>query len=247
MDFQKEKKLNNFKLHIVLVLTFLLILSFSGVGYGGADESEIIFSFGLIADIHYGDLPDIPERPRFFRTSLDNVREAVEVFNDEGVDFIVLLGDNIQESGDKETTISFLRTLDDELTKFNGELHYVIGNHDLRDLSRIEFIHNTSGAVDLNYYHFDKKGYRFVILDANYSPHPTVNQSQLNWLEETLEEAKTLDLTVIAFIHQCLDDRGGSSNVNNAEEVREIFESAGNVFASFQGHAHGQGLRQSNA
>ncbi len=250
---------------ITFLMLLITLLFFSSV-HGVENDPEVMFSFGLIADIHYADRPDEPEVPRYFRTSLDNVRGAVEIFNDKGVDFIVSLGDSIQESKDKDITISHLRRLDEELNKFKGALHYVIGNHDLVDLSREEFLYNTSGEGDSANYFFDvvpdhtgviirrnwnlfehiyfplarpDEGYRFIVLDANLTPKYTIHHAIVDWLEETLLEAKALGLKAVIFIHQRLDTSGHRHVIQNADVVREVFERVGNLFAVFQGHTHG--------
>ncbi len=225
----------------LILLVGLVILGSLSVE---ASEDEVIFSFGLVADIHYADWPDVPERPRYYTTSLESAKSAVETFNQEGVDFIVGLGDLIHESGSRATTMKWLRRLDAELSKFEGDLHYVIGNHDLVDLTREDFLASTSGAVNSANYYFDKEGFRFIVLDANYSPQWTIHKAIVEWMEDTLYEAKRLGLKAILFVHQGLDNRNDGTHVHliqNVEEVRGIFERVGNVFAIFQGHTHAGG------
>ena len=41
-----------------------------------------------------------------------------------------------------------------------------------------------------------------------------------------------------SFVHQNLHDEKDSHGVKNAQEVRKVLESAGNVLAVFQGHNH---------
>ncbi len=230
------KSLVSSKVLQVIVLISLFAIVFSS--YSVADETDVIVSFGLMADIHYSDRPDEPDRVRYFRTSLQNVKEAVEIFNEVGVDFIVSLGDSVQESADKFSTIDDLRRLDKELSKFNGDLHYVIGNHDLVRLTREDFLENTSGAVNHANYFFDKEGYRFIVLDANWPPNYTIHETVVLWLEERLVEAKEKDHQAIIFVHQGLDNRDHDHVIKNAVEVREVFKRVGNVFAVFQGHTH---------
>ncbi len=71
----------------VIILALIMFVSTSIA----SASSDVIFSFGLMTDIHYNDIPELPERPRYFRTSLINAEKAVEIFNTEGVDFIVSL------------------------------------------------------------------------------------------------------------------------------------------------------------
>ncbi len=231
-----HNRISIFRVCIILIA----ILAFSG--YSIASSSEIIFSFGLVADIHYAERPDEPDRPRYYQTTLDNLREAVEIFNTNDLDFVVSLGDSITESRNKETTLTWLRRMDAELSKFEGDIHYVIGNHDIVDITRNEFIENTSGAVKQANYFFDKDGYRFIVIDANWEPRWTVHDAVVMWLEEILYEAKDKGYQAVVFVHQPLDNRVlPVHGVKNADQVRTIFEEVGNVFAVFQGHIHAGG------
>ncbi len=205
-------------------------------------SSDVIFSFGLMTDIHYNDIPELPERPRYFRTSLINAGKAVEIFNAEGVDFIVSLGDSIDGVTRAQDQIDLAR-LDEVFTGFEGDLHYVIGNHDLRNLTREEYLYITSGVGESANYYFDMEGFRFIVIDANWAPNYTIHSAVVAWLEETIIEAALVDaeekgLKAVVFVHQWLYNPNISRQIQNAEQVREIFERVGNVFAVFQGHVH---------
>lgn len=225
------------KVEIIGMILILLTITSSSV-YSTSNDSEIILSFGLVADIHYTThRQDEPDRPMYYRTTLWNAREAVEVFNAEEVDFIVALGDTVQESATNITTSADLRTIDRALSNFNGDLHHVVGNHDLVRLTREEFLANTSGAVNETYYFFDKEGFRFIVLDANWEPNWSVHRSVVRWLEETLLDARGLGLQAIIFVHQCLHN-----HIRNSADIGELFQRVGNVFAVFRGHGHTGGI-----
>ncbi len=237
---------------VIIIFLSLYIFIFSGIGFA-SEELETVISFTLMADIHYGDLPDTG-RHRFFRASLDNVREVVEISNQKDIDFIVVLGDVVQESRHHWTTVQWLERVDNELKNFNNEFHYAIGNHDLVDLTKEQFIMYTSGQGEAPNYFFDKQGYRFIVLDPNFMDtgveynrgnfnwtNSYIPENQMIWLEEILSEAKDLGKDAIIFTHQALDTSGTNTKIRNAEHVRELFERKGNVLAIFQGHAHAGG------
>ncbi len=210
-------------------------------------------AFGLIADTHSGDFPDT-DRPRFFRSSLGNVEETVEVFNQRGLDFAIHVGDVIQESGNRGTSRSWLRDMDGAFAQFTGPKHYVMGNHDLGDLGKNDFLEDVSTTFKAPHYYFDQAGYRFVILDPNFREDGTsyhrgnfswtdsfIPPVQIEWLDHTLESAKKEGLPVIVFSHQCFDSSSLNHMIKNAAEVRALFAGKGNVAAVFYGHRHAGG------
>ena len=212
-----------------------------------ADES-IVLRVGIISDIHYAAKPNLNDR--YYCHSLDKAKQAVETFNNNGTDFLVLLGDNIDET-DKETDIENLQRLDDLLEHFKGERHYVLGNHDLGELNKEEFIAQTGGEGNSSYYSFTRGEYFFIILDGNFKNdgaeysrgnfHWTdsfIPSDQQKWLVNELKRSVSHEKKVIIFIHQILCDEDDSHGVKNADQIRRILEQQGNVLAVFQGHNH---------
>lgn len=210
-------------------------------------------TIGLLADSHYGDF-DNTDRPRFFRSSLANMRETAKLFRHEQADFAVHLGDVIQEAGNRAGSARWLTEFDARFAEFSGERHYVMGNHDLRDLSKTQFHNATSGRYSRNHYMFDRKGHRFLVLDANFRQDGRpyngddfnyrdtwIPASQMEWIEQELDDAKRLRLRVIVFAHQTFDATSNNSMIKNAAEVRGLFERKGNVVAVFYGHRHAGG------
>lgn len=161
-------------------------------------------SFGLVADTHYGDFDDT-DRPRFFRSSLPNLGETAEMFEEEKVDFAVHLGDVIQESHSRTTSLSWLAAMDQQFRNYTGERQYLMGNHDLGDLSKAEFMAATSGSSKAPNYFFDRGGFRFIVIDANYRQdgvsydrgnfswtNSFVPERQVLWLSKTIDRARAL-------------------------------------------------------
>lgn len=209
--------------------------------------------FGLVTDLHYADRE--PAGSRFYRDSLDKLQEAVSLFNSEKVDFVIELGDfKDQDSPPEENaTLEYLRTVEAVLQKFRGPVYHVLGNHDMDSLSKkqvLENIANSGIAADKSFYSFDRAGFHFVVLDANYmldgTPYDHGNfdwtetiipPAELTWLEQDLRAASG---PTIVFVHQLLDGEG-PHYIKNAGQVRELLEHSGKVLAVFQGHKHDGG------
>ncbi len=206
--------------------------------------------FGIVTDCHYADADTLGTR--YYRESLDKLNECVSLMNFERVDFLIELGDIKDQNSPpvEQRTLSYLQAIEKVFQGFNGPTYHVLGNHDVDSISKKQFlthVNNTNIKSGRNYYSFDLKSLRCVVLDANYRADGTdyehgnfdwtdanIPSEELDWLREDLAAAPD---PVIVFIHQLLDGTG-SVYVNNAADVRQTLQSSGKVLAVFQGHHH---------
>lgn len=213
--------------------------------------------FGLLADSHYADRA--PVNTRFYRQSLDKMKEAVSMMNEEKVDFLLHLGDFKDEgpNQDPAETLRFLQTIEEEFQKFEGPTYHCLGNHDVDSITKQEFLQHTSNtgiSPNKSYYSFDKNGFHFVVLDANYHKDgrdqfyaegadwqdPNIPQDQIDWLETDLSQT---DLPTIVFCHHPLYEflrKDRSYHVKNYPSVKQVMEESQKVLAVFQGHVHAE-------
>lgn len=220
----------------------------------GTYRSGETVTFGIMTDAHYAEKE--VWNNRYYRDSLEKVTACIETFNAVKPDFVIDLGDLI-DAAERDIEIGFLETINRALRKFEGDVHYVLGNHDLATFSKDEFLSMT-GARGA-YYSFDHVSrcinggpFHFVVLDANYNRDGTpycagnfhwtetyINREQQAWLEEDL--ARAGEKSSFVFVHQNLHDETNPHGVKNAPEVRRILEHAGRVRCVFQGHDHSGG------
>ena len=59
-------------------------------------DTPPLFSFGMISDVQYADIENAGTR--YYRLSPAKLKEAVDDFNRETVDFVISLGDFIDEN-----------------------------------------------------------------------------------------------------------------------------------------------------
>lgn len=213
--------------------------------------------FGLLADSHYADRD--PMNTRFYRHSLDKMKEAVSVMNQNQVDFLVHLGDFKDEGPDKEeaNTLRFLHEIEGAFSQFEGPYYHCIGNHDVDSITKQQFLQNVTNtgiSPEKSYYSFDQQGFHFVVLDANFHKDgrdqfykegadwkdPNIPQDQIDWFEKDL--AKT-ELPCVIFCHHPLyefirNDHG--YHVNNYLDLQKVMEDSQKVLAVFQGHVHAE-------
>lgn len=223
---------------------------------------ETNMRFGLTTDSHYADRD--PRGTRYYRQSLDKMREFVEVMNREKVDFVIHLGDFKDEDQNKreQDTLEYLRKIEGIYAQFNGPRYHCIGNHDIDSISKQQFlenIKNTGIPAEKSYYSFDSKGYHFVVLDPNYHEDGRdhnngdfqwfdahIPDDQLRWLEEDLKKTNS---PTIVFSHFALFEftRGDHFyHVTDYQRLQQIIEASGKVKAVFQGHVHEERFKEIN-
>lgn len=158
-------------------------------------------SFGIVADVHHGMMPDTQQRLSTF----------VEAAIAQEVDFIIQLGDFCHKEPKSK---AFLKTW----REFKGDKYHVLGNHDM-DLNSKATIMDL-WEMEQSYYSFVQKGIRFIVLDANFlyqdgnfidydksnfyvdhSLRTYIDDSQIEWFGAELAAS---DLPIIVISHQSL-------------------------------------------
>ena len=156
-------------------------------------DCGVLFSFGLLADVHYADVADgfnySKSRMRYYRNSLSLLSDAVRHWNNRrDVSFVLQLGDLIDgcNKGTGTSEISLQKTLD-ICAEFNGPFYHIWGNHELYNFTKDQLAKtplNSSREYSLttiadnsreapnsdgicNYYHFSPmRGFRIVAIDT---------------------------------------------------------------------------------
>lgn len=224
----------------------LFLLAAGGVSstsLAGDESSAPLLRIGLVTDLHYADQP--PRGTRFYRESLAKLRECVNRFNTVPPDFVVELGDLVDEGETVDEEIGFVKVMEKELARLKGERHYVLGNHCVKNLTKQQFRDNCAARAE--HYSFDKGDNHFIVLDAcyradgvaygqrNFKWNDTeIPPAERKWLKADLQATRK---KTIVFAHQRLDVQN-HYGVKSAPAVRQILEDSGKVLAVFQGHSH---------
>jgi manganese-dependent ADP-ribose/CDP-alcohol diphosphatase len=223
-------------------------------------NDQKVLSFGVVADLQYCDA--LPLKKRYFRNSIEKLKKAIEGLNDEGLDFVINLGDIIDM--DWESFDGILPFF----SEFKVPVYHVLGNHDY------EVADDKKGQVHLKigtekYYDFSIKGWRFIVLDGNeisiFANLPGssgyiqaeqwlregeeqgkinanfwnggIGKAQIDWLESRLNVAARREEKVIIFCHYPIypPDR---HNLLNQEEVLMLLKNYKGVKIWINGHNH---------
>ena len=202
---------------------------------------------GIVTDAHYADADT--RGTRHYRESLAKMKEAVAVFQREGVDFAIETGDLIDaaDARSRPAELAFLRQIDHQFKQADVPTMYVLGNHCVYSLNKKEFL-GTVGQ-EKSYFSRDVGGWHIVVLDACFredgEPYyrgdfdwtdTEIPSEEREWLKGALDAT---DLPTLVFVHQRVDlDKPNSYAVHSASEVRSILSGSGKVAAVFQGHSH---------
>jgi len=212
---------------------------------GKESRQQKPFSFGVIADIQWGDKETAGER--HYRDALDKLRECVDGLNGRDLAFTIQLGDIIDGNTTPEKTIS---DLDRVLEVYNGlsmPKYHVVGNH---CLTASEEILHQKLKVDRFYYDFivpTAEGWRFIVLDGNDAGYGVLGGTQLEWLKSKLDQACVDKEKVILFNHfALLESAAPHHRMKTPEPVEDWINESGCVVAYFAGHDHAGGYACQN-
>lgn len=220
-----------------------------------AQNRQSLIRFGLVTDIHFAHRE--ARGTRYYEQSLPKLIEAIDTFNKRNLDFIIELGDLKDMSAQPERwqTLSFLDEIEQKMQTFKGPVYHVLGNHDMDNISKTEFLQHTVNYGEANgkpYYAFTLKNrIKCIVLDGNHNEDGSdydsgnfdwtkafIPAAQKEWLKTELAAD---NLPVILFIHQLLDTFSGIDKelcIGNATEIVEILEQSNKVLAVIQGHHH---------
>jgi manganese-dependent ADP-ribose/CDP-alcohol diphosphatase len=219
------------------------------------------FSFGLVADAQYADVPD--KGTRHYRASIAKLATAVAEFQREELAFCVHLGDLIDRQWRSFAEISR------PLAPSRHRWYHLLGNHDFEVLDEEKSRVATQLAMPARYYSFDHDQVHFVVLDTNdistYA-HPAgsgprqdaeralaaakqarlpqaqpwngaVGPTQLEWFERSCGEARRAGQRVIILAHHPVLP-AGPHVLWNAPAVLAVIDRCPNVVAWLNGHNH---------
>lgn len=201
---------------------------------------------GFITDAHcYAKQDKETEEWKLNWRCKEPMTDFVNKMNDEFKPDVIFEGGDFVDGRDDNALWDF-KEAKKILEKAAAPTYHVLGNHETRSFFKEEWLKLTGSKGP--YYKIDIKGFRIIVLDANYtggekdtSPmretyQGNINKEQLEWLKETLADAGTL--RKIVFVHQPpieTDIRTQAELFYNADKIRSLFSKAG-VEAVFSGH-----------
>jgi predicted phosphodiesterase len=129
-----------------------------------APAAKPVLSFGVVTDVQYADIDQ--QAKRQYRESLIKLEQAVTQFNKLKPEFVIHLGDLINENYASYDAVLPI------FEKFSMPHYFVLGNHDVA--VKVESKAKILARLGLGklgpgkgYYDFARAGWRFVVLNGN--------------------------------------------------------------------------------
>ena len=222
-----------------------------------------LFSFGIVADPQYADIPARPEMNRFYAESTKKLADAIDTFNQEDLAFVVTLGDLIDRGWDSfETVLDCYDQLRHRSLLLPGNHDFAVGPEHLAK------VHDRLN-MPARWHDFSLGDFRFIVLDGNdvstFAPplgdprrglaetrletlrqagalnaqdwNGSFSDKQLSWLRATLAKADAMQEQVVLFCHYPLYPEN-AHNMWDAPEVLKVLAAHHSVKAWFCGHNH---------
>ncbi|MBP8959916.1 MAG: metallophosphoesterase [Bacteroidales bacterium] len=248
-------------------LIIVMIFSYSNPDYqdkpdllDSGQEQKPLFSFGVFADAQYCDCE--PSGSRYFRSSLEKLKEALTSIKKSNPDFIINLGDLIDKY-----FASFNPVL--EVINNSGmKVYHVAGNHDFSVEEKQKKQVRPILGLKNGYYSFSHGQFRFIVLDGNeISTYGTTNNKvkkqaselikkleaegkpnamdwnggisswQISWLINQLDSSIKEKQKVFIICHFPVWPQN-EHNLLNYREVQVVVQQYDNIIAWFSGHNH---------
>jgi 3',5'-cyclic AMP phosphodiesterase CpdA len=204
-------------------------------------------TLGIVTDLHFGPEARLDGKLRKL-THLAGplARDVVEQLNALAPDFVVNLGDDIEDES-RDADLARYGECQAILRTARAPLVNVAGNHDTIHLNRDDLSRFWQRSGPL-YYSFDQGGWHFVVLHTleRKDVDVSIPERELDWLRADLAASRG---PAVVFMHhsaseQSLDDsrwwpgRSHLALVRERVELRRLFEHSGRVRAVFNGHLH---------
>lgn len=246
---------NKKSLYVVVLSLFLVLSSFVVLK---ANESKTLLHFVQISDIHL-QKSYAKDGERLFGSSEKLLKDAVNEVNAiEDLDFVLGTGDLV-DMPEEKLVDKFI-----EITKgFKYPFYVLLGNHDVSvngGLGKKGFIkkftdveNQKSFTEGMNYYSFSpKENFKIVCLDGTtdktVTSHGQIDDEQLSWLKNELEESLKNNQYVIVALHFPAIEPFKSESHFILEPDRtkflELINSYKNVIGVFTGHYHAARLQK---
>ncbi|KAJ7524310.1 hypothetical protein O6H91_17G000100 [Diphasiastrum complanatum] len=138
-------------------------------------EPGPVFSFGIISDLHYADIPDSTSChgfPRYHRHSLEALQSAMSIWNaKDNIQFAVQFGDIVEASScSADESQAAMSVALGKFKEFRGQFFHILGDQCLSSTPRrqlIELLKIIGDSEYRSYYDFHPApGFRMVFLDC---------------------------------------------------------------------------------
>lgn len=204
----------------------------------------------IFSDLHY--MPEdrrTGEDKKLTYYAEDILKKLINKVNNEiKPDFVVNLGDLIENIGDNTEDKSNYKYIYNKFNNFSCPVYSITGNHDLEIVDSREELEELIDYKNFTY-SFDFNGFHFVFLslDKNEkSETRSISNNDISWLKKDLDKNK---LPCVIFNHFGIaedvmknhwyfSDKSEEALLENRKEIKQIINNNTNILAVFSGHQH---------
>ncbi|EKE25803.1 MAG: metallophosphoesterase [uncultured bacterium] len=198
------------------------------------------YKIGFITDIHAKLKKDLTFNPQTKDTLETFNLKMNEIFKP---DLVLQNGDFIDGTNrEGEKSLRDIRYLTQHFSKLNFPFYNVLGNHDLRGLTKQQWLQETK--LEKPYYHIEKQNLSAYVLSGNDTEDNgdddiyDISESQFKWLEK--EFASDNNLRKIVFVHypvEAMNLAPGDKTLplDDRDRLKHMFSKYG-VMGVFSGH-----------
>lgn len=202
---------------------------------------------GIFTDPH-SSLYVISTRTRRPSLSIGKIKRIMDIFKAEGVEYVLCLGDLIDDCGSEEQTGEMIRIIMDLVRSYGMPFYTLYGNHDCHNFPKDKFCE--IAQVEAEPHSIRIGDSLLVFLDANFYNDGSTYEPGHNLWTNTYIPQDQLDFyadawkntdaeSVYVFTHQNLDPECEARHiVNNSEEVRAELVKCPKLKGVYQGHYH---------
>jgi len=215
------------KIPFITILGFLLI-------FACADEIQIHPEEEDWSFVAFGDVRNGYGIYAHFASTISKLEPTPK--------FAICLGDIVLRGGNEAVWENFWRRSKPLTDKM--PLYFARGNHEENDeASNLVFSEQTGILPDRFYYSFSWSSSFFIILDSFIKGEEnSIGTRQFKWLNTQLDSVSALSqiMNVFVFLHHPVFPQGKyrNTNMNNAEEVHNLFKLHPKIKAVIVGHDH---------
>ncbi|MBR6680138.1 MAG: metallophosphoesterase [Clostridia bacterium] len=202
---------------------------------------------GIFTDPH-SSLFIVSTRTRRPSLSIGKIKRVMDIFKAEGVEYVLCLGDLIDDCGGEEQTGEMIRIIMDLVRSYGIPVYTLYGNHDCHNFPKEKFCE--IAQVEPEPHSIRVGDSLLVFLDANfyddgstYEPGHTlwtntyIPQEQLDFYADAWKNTDADEVYV--FTHQNLDPECEARHiVHNSAEVRAALAECPKLKGVYQGHYH---------
>ena len=261
----KLKEIRISRIHIIG-----LVILLNTFNLPAQNKAEPLLKAGIVSDVQYADIDN--NGSRYYRSSIRKFEEAVQRFQEENVDFVVILGDFI------DNDFKSYNPLKSIIKGINIPVYFVLGNHDFSVKRRMKKKIPEILNLKNRYYSIIRNNWRFIFLDGTdlsiYSRKRTssefkvaqsildslkrtgapnafewnggIGTKQYNWLDHQLNLSEESGENIVVLCHFPVFPENEAENLWNAHQIKYLMESYKEKIVFINGHTHRSNINFNN-